>query len=117
MHPELEVQFLAPEALHPFERDDTRYFAGAGVPALSPAILGTYGFLHDAAAAAGHDALLTGNYGNHGLSWSGRFSLLSLLQSGSVAAFGRELRAVSKQSGRGLAAHAGRRRRDAGRAG
>ena len=103
LHPGLDVRYLAPEALHPFERDDTRHFAGAGVPALSPAILGTYGFLHDAVAAAGHGALLTGSFGNHGLSWSGRFSLLALLRSGSAAAFGRELCAVSRQSGRGLA--------------
>jgi len=100
MYRGLGIRCLAPEALHPFERDDTRYFANGGMPALAPSILGTQGFLRDAVHAGGYGALLTGNLGNYGLSWSGRFSLLELLRAGAPSAFLRELRAVSRQSGR-----------------
>jgi len=100
MYPALDVHCLAPETLHPIERDDTRHFAHGGMPTLAPSILGTHGFLRDAVVSGGYGALLTGNLGNYGLSWAGRFSLLELLRAGAPAAFLRELRAVSRHSGR-----------------
>jgi asparagine synthase (glutamine-hydrolysing) len=103
MHPALDVRFFAPEKLHPFEEDDVRYFARASLPALGPANLGTHSYLNDAVAADGHRALLTGNYGNYGLTWGGRFSLLALLRSGEWGTFTHELYALARQSGRGLA--------------
>ena len=102
MHPALDVRFIAPENPHPFEEDFTRYFARTGLPVLNPANMGWFSFLRDAAAAAGHPALLTGQRGNFGLTWHGRFSLLALLRTGQWAAFAREFSAVARQSGQSL---------------
>ncbi len=103
MHPALDVRFVTPESLHPFEEDDTRFFARASLPVLAPASLGTYNFLYEAVAGAGHRALLIGNYGNFGLTWWGSFSLLALLREGQWAAFAHELTATARESGRSLA--------------
>ena len=108
MYPALDVRFIAPESLHPFEQDITRFFARANMPVSGPSVLGPHAFLYDAVVAAGHRALLVGNNGNFGLTWSGRFSLLALLRSGQIAAFARELNVLAKQSDRGLARTFGR---------
>jgi asparagine synthase (glutamine-hydrolysing) len=102
MHPRLQLRLIAPEGIHPFDEDDTRYFARASQPVLGPAGQGWYGHLYDAVAAAGHRALLIGVQGNFGLTWSGRFSLVSLLRSGPWSRFAHELRATARQSGRSL---------------
>lgn len=103
MHPALDVRFMAPESLHPIEQDDTRFFARGNLPTLSVINLGTYNYLYEAVAAAGHQALLIGDYGNFGLTWAGNFALLALLREGKWGALARELPAVARQSGRGLA--------------
>jgi asparagine synthase (glutamine-hydrolysing) len=102
MHPSLDVRFIAPERPHPFEEDSIRYFARTNLPALNPSNLGWFSHLYDAAAVAGHRALLTGTRGNFGLTWHGRFSLLALLHDGQWAEFASELPAVARQSGRSL---------------
>ena len=102
MHPALDVRFIAPERPHPFEEDSSRYFARTSLPALNPSNLGWFSHLYDAAAGAGHPALLTGTRGNFGLTWHGRFSLLAQLRAGTWADFARELPAVARQSGRSL---------------
>jgi asparagine synthase (glutamine-hydrolysing) len=102
MHPALDIRFVAPESLHPFEEDDTRCFARTNLPVLGPASLGQYNFLHEAVAEAGHRALLVGYHGNFGLTWWGFFSLLALLHAGEWGGFAHELRATARHSGRGV---------------
>jgi asparagine synthase (glutamine-hydrolysing) len=103
IYPQLKVRFFAPERAHPYMEDETRFFARAGMPTPGPANVAAFPYLYDAAAAAGHRALLVGSRGNCGLSWNGRFSLLALLRSGQWTAFGPELLAVARNTHRGLA--------------
>jgi asparagine synthase (glutamine-hydrolysing) len=65
--------------------------------------LGAWGFLHDAVAADRHRTLFVGNFGNYGLTWDGRFSLVALLRAGKLSALARDLRRLARDSGRGLA--------------
>ena len=102
MHPQLGVRWLAPASLHPFDEDYTRFFARANLPVFGPLAHGWYAHLSDAVTAAGHGALLVGNYGNFGLSWDGHFALLALLRAGAWREFGHELRATARQNGRSL---------------
>ena len=103
LHPGLEVRFIASTAAHPFEDDDTRYFARAEMPMLGPAGHGGWAQLCDAAAGSGHRRLLIGTLGNFGLSWAGRFALPALLRNGQWSSFAREWRANARESGRSLA--------------
>jgi asparagine synthase (glutamine-hydrolysing) len=102
MYSSLDVRFIAPEDPHPFEEDDSRYFARTAFPVLNPGNMGWFSYLYDDVVASGHRALLTGQRGNMGLSWAGRFSLLALLRTGRLAGFARELSAVAQQSGRSV---------------
>jgi asparagine synthase (glutamine-hydrolysing) len=102
MHPQLSVRWIAPESLHPYELDYTRLFARAHLPIFGPVAHGWYAHLTDAVAAAGHRALLVGNYGNYGLTWRGNFALLGLIRTRAWSEFARELRATARSSGRSL---------------
>lgn len=102
MHPGIDLRLVAPERPHPYEDDASRYFARTAMPALNPSNLGWFSHLYDAARVDGHRLLLTGQRGNFGLTWGGRFSLLALFRSGQWLAFAREARAVARQSNRGL---------------
>jgi asparagine synthase (glutamine-hydrolysing) len=103
MHPRLDIRWIAPTSLHPFEEDYTRFFARSNLPVFGPLVYGWYAHLSDAVAAAGHGALLVGSYGNFGLSWGGNFALLALLRAGAWREFGHELRASARDTGRSLA--------------
>lgn len=100
MHPSLTVRFVASDSSRATADDDTRHFVRANLPSLNPMAIG--GHLADAIHAAGHRVVLIGNYGNFGLSWAGSFSLVALLGSAQWRAFAHELRAVARQSDRGL---------------
>jgi asparagine synthase (glutamine-hydrolysing) len=103
MHPQLDVRWVAPASLHPFEEDYRRFFARANLPVFGPLTHAWYAHLSDAVVAAGHGVLLVGNYGNFSLTWGGRFALLALLRAGAWHEFGHELRASARHSGRSLA--------------
>jgi asparagine synthase (glutamine-hydrolysing) len=100
MHPSLSVRFVARDRIRPEADDDTRYFVRAGLPSFNP--IGIDRYFADAIHAAGHRVVLNGNYGNFGLSWAGSFSLVALLGGAQWRAFAHELRAVARQSDRGL---------------
>lgn len=102
MYPTLDVKLIAPEGAHPFEQDDTRFFARAQTPILGVSNLGSYPYIIDAVTAAGHRTKLVGASGNFGLSWPGAFSLVYLLRNGQLAPFRRELEALGRRNGRGL---------------
>jgi asparagine synthase (glutamine-hydrolysing) len=102
MHPQLDVRWIAPAHLHPFEEDYARFFARANLPVFGPPAHAWYAHLSDAVAAAGHGVLLVGNYGNFGLTWGGNFALLALLRAGAWREFGHELRASARSSGRSV---------------
>jgi asparagine synthase (glutamine-hydrolysing) len=101
-YPQLDVRWVAPTHLHRFEEDYVRFFARANLPVFGPPAHGWYAHLSDAVAAAGHRALLVGNYGNFGMSWGGNFALLALLRAGAWREFGHELRASARSSRRSL---------------
>jgi asparagine synthase (glutamine-hydrolysing) len=103
MHPALDVRFMSVEHAHPYEEDITRFFARANMPILGPTILEQHAHLENAITAAGHRTLLVGNYGNFGLTWHGRFSVLALLRFGEFGMFARELHATSRRDNRDLA--------------
>lgn len=102
MHRTLNLRFIAPEKPHGYEDDATRYFARTNLPALNPSNLGWFTSLFDAALADGCRVVLTGNRGNLGLTWRGRFSLLALLRGRRLDAFLNELAAVARVSNRSL---------------
>jgi len=102
MHPQLGIHLIEPAHLHPFDEDYTRFFARANMPVLGASAHAWYAHLNEAVVRAGHKVLLVGNYGNVGLSWSGRYALLALLRAGALGEFARELHAASRQSGRSL---------------
>lgn len=103
MYPALDLRLLAPEALHPIDEDDTRHFARTHLPSKGPSILGYLLFVRDAINAGGHPLALVGAAGNLGLSWTGPFSLVSLLKSGRWGRFAHELIAVARNEKRSLA--------------
>jgi asparagine synthase (glutamine-hydrolysing) len=103
MHPSLSVRFITPERDDPLAEDDTRYFARANLPALGPIGMGIGRHFTDSILAAGHRVVLIGNYGDFGLSWGGRLSLLAPLRGRQWGNFAHELRAVARQSDRSLA--------------
>jgi asparagine synthase (glutamine-hydrolysing) len=102
MHPSLDIRLVTPEGIHPFEADDTRFFARAALPIHGPANHGWFSHINDKISADGHRVVLHGLRGNHGLSWSGEFSLVALLRSGHWRDFARELAALSRASDRGI---------------
>jgi asparagine synthase (glutamine-hydrolysing) len=102
MYPALELNLLAPEGLHPIDEDDTRQFVERNLPSHGPTNLSWFSFLYDAVAAAKHPLLLVGVRGNMGLTWTGAFSLRSLLRAGDWRGLARELPAVARESGRGI---------------
>jgi asparagine synthase (glutamine-hydrolysing) len=103
MHPSLSVRFITPERDDPSDEYDTRYFARASLPAIGPIGMGIGRHFIDCILAAGHRVVLIGNYGDFGLSWAGRFSLVALLHGGQFSTFAHELRAVARESDRSLA--------------
>jgi len=103
MHPRLDVRFIAPDRVHPIAEDDTRFFARAHLPSFAPAAMGSGMHLSDAVVAAGHRVVLIGNYGNFGLTWWGLLSLVALLRNQQWGTFTHELRAIARESDRGLA--------------
>lgn len=96
MYPALELRFITDETPHPFEHDATRLFARSNVPILGPSQLGPFAGIRDAAAAAGHTAILMGNAGNFGLTWDGPFSLSVLFRNREWTTFTRDLIAVAR---------------------
>jgi asparagine synthase (glutamine-hydrolysing) len=102
MYPQLDIRWIAPTHIHPFEEDYARYFARANLPVFGPPAHGWYAHLSDAVAAAGHRVVLIGNYGNFGLTWGGNFALLALLRAGAWREFGHELHASARVSRRSL---------------
>lgn len=100
MHPNLDVRFIAPDRHHRLADDDTNYFVRANRPGLAPAMMGVGYHFIDAVVQAGHRSLLIGSYGNSGLSWDGKFSLISLLRARHWRDFAHEMRAVARQSNR-----------------
>jgi asparagine synthase (glutamine-hydrolysing) len=103
MYPSLNVRFIAPDRSHPRAQDDTFYFVRANLPSLAPASFGDGLYMPEAVAAAGHQALLIGNYGNFGLTWDGRLSLVELLRACQWRSFAFELRAAARHTNRRLA--------------
>ena len=103
MHPALDLQFIVPGNDHPKARDDTWHFVRANVPALAGLSLGSGLELVDALARAGHRAVLVGNHGNFGLTWSGRLALLELFRTGRWGTFMRDLHANARETNRTLA--------------
>ena len=102
-YPSLDIRFISPDRIHRKAYDDTLYFLPANLPALDPANFGVGPYQPEAVAAAGHRTVLIGNYGNFGLTWAGRFSLLELLRAGKWISFAHELRAVARESERSFA--------------
>jgi asparagine synthase (glutamine-hydrolysing) len=102
MYPRLDVRFVCPDSIHPTACDDTRHFARQHLPTLHPTDLGVSSYLSDAVAAAGHRTLLSGNYGNFGLTWWGTFSLLELFRARRWRDFVREWRAVARENDQSL---------------
>jgi asparagine synthase (glutamine-hydrolysing) len=103
LHPALDVHFIVPAGDYPMSRDDTWYFVKANVPSMAALSLGSAPELAAAVARGGHPALLIGNYGNFGLSWTGNLALLELLRSGRWATFLRDLHATARETNRSLA--------------
>lgn len=103
MYPSLDIRFVSPDRLHPRAQDDTFYFVRANLPSFAPMMFGTGLYMSEAVAAAGHRAMLIGNYGNFGLTWSGNLSLVELCRTRQWHSFAHELRAVARESNRGLA--------------
>lgn len=102
MYPGLEARFFSAEAPHPYRGDDRRLFASDCMPILNPTNLGAFRYIYDAAAEAGHSAMLVGTSGNFGLSWSGQHSLLALLRAGRWRTFATEFRAEARADGQGV---------------
>lgn len=102
MHPSLALRFIAPETAHPFEEDETRYFARSQVPVLNPSNFGWFSHMRDAALASGHSVILNGTRGNLGLSWRGTLSLAALLSAGEWRRFADDFRAMARESRRSL---------------
>ncbi|HZK80691.1 MAG TPA: asparagine synthetase B family protein [Humisphaera sp.] len=102
MYPALDVRLVTPDGAHPFEADDTRLFARVGLPIHGPTNHGWFSHINDKIRAGGHHIVLHGLRGNHGLSWSGEFSLVDLLRSGKWLGLAHELAATSRESGRGM---------------
>jgi asparagine synthase (glutamine-hydrolysing) len=103
MYPSLDIHFISPDLPHPKAGNDTSYFVRANLPSLAPASFRDGLYLPEAVTAAGHQALLIGNYGNFGLTWDGRLSLVELFRARQWHAFAFELRAAARRSNRGLA--------------
>jgi asparagine synthase (glutamine-hydrolysing) len=104
MYPSLDIRFIAPEDVEVYGEQDSRLFARANVPVLNPIIWGWNWHLYDAVAKAGHTAMLTGNLGNFGLSWHGRFSLAQPPGAGQWGQYVRAFRALARQRRHGMAA-------------
>lgn len=101
MHPGLSVRFIDSEADDRIKPDDARYFARAGLPAMSGAPP-TNSYFAEALRSSGHPAVLIGNHGDFGLSWRGPLSLLALLGARQWRSFSRETIAIARESRRSL---------------
>lgn len=97
LYPQLDLNFVMPEAPHRFECDDTSYFAASGTPAHGGANLGWFAGMYDAVAAAGHRAFAQGEFGNYGLTWHGAGVLPALLRRGEWRSFVNELGAFAAE--------------------
>ena len=102
MHPGLRLRFIVDDRIHPMDCDDTRYFAGTGLPSVSPFARSEAMYLRDAIVGGDPRVLLVGTYGNFGLSWDGKFSLATLLRGRQWRGFVRELRATAREGDRSL---------------
>ncbi len=102
MHPNLGLRLIACDHLHPNAHDHSRLFIRTHLPSFGGA-LGVGLYLPDAVRAAGHQVLQIGNFGNFGLTWQGRLSLLELLRARQWNDFTQELGAAARESHRSLA--------------
>lgn len=102
MHPGLTVEFCEEGALHPFEENPIGLFARSSAPIRNASNFGTFALIRQRIVHAGHSAMLTGNRGNIGISWSGQYSLLALVQQGRVGTLLHDLRAVARENRRGI---------------
>lgn len=100
LHPGLDIRFIRPGGLHPFDENDTPYFDQTGGPILGVVNMGWFGFLMDSVATEGYSTLLDGDLGNQGLSWPGWLSHADLWRSGQLWTLGRELRLRARQTGK-----------------
>lgn len=103
LYPALELHFVTTTDDEPGAFDDMRWFARYGAPTRGPANRAWFDKLLRAVPAAGHRGILVGRSGNFGLSWQGAFSLTSLLQSGRLGEFTKQLVATARQSNRSVA--------------
>ena len=101
IYPQLRLHYVVPDRLHPNAADG--YFTRTSVPAHGAIALDGAFHFNDAVAGTGHRSLLIGSFGNSGLTWTGRCSLVSLLQHGRLGTFLRELPAVARESNRSSA--------------
>lgn len=102
MYPALDLRFLAPERAEEFDSDDLRFFARLTQPSFGPVHQDWFGAMERCTLAEGHRVLLTGGYGNSGLTWDGKFALSSLLQAYDWPLLAREAKARAQESGQGL---------------
>jgi asparagine synthase (glutamine-hydrolysing) len=102
LYPALDLHLIAPEGLHPSDRDASWHFTRTSLPSLGPSDVGWLATFEEQVNAAGFPVRLIGAAGNAGLSWDGGFSLLALLQAGQGVTFAREWAAVARASGRSL---------------
>jgi asparagine synthase (glutamine-hydrolysing) len=99
MYPGMELKQVSTEGIHATDRDWTAYFACTGMPAFGPIRFNNSGPLLDAVSDDGHQILLHGSFGNHGMSWEGPYALSALLQRGRLARFVREVAAQRRARG------------------
>jgi len=103
MHPALNVEFITPVHDHPRATDDTWYFTKANLPLMAAIGMGVAPSLEEAVTQTGHQAMLIGNYGNFGLTWTGNLALLELCRAGRWRPFLDGLRGDAHETNRTLA--------------
>jgi asparagine synthase (glutamine-hydrolysing) len=100
-YPDLNIKYVTPPIVHPWDEDPARYFARYGMPVRNVGNLGWFSGLEDAFDPAISTVML-GTRGNFGLTWNGMFSLVDLLQAGRWQEFAHELFATAKENGQNI---------------
>lgn len=98
-HPSLAWEAVSAEAPHPLETEPSRIFLAIGMPLRGVANAGWFAPMHERAHALGAQGMLTGQFGNLGLSWDGLSGLTNMARRGDWARLWREVNGLSRATG------------------
>lgn len=99
LHPSVVWEVLSADIPHPLETEPSRLFLATGMPVRGITNVGWFAPMHERTRALGARAVLTGQFGNLGLSWDGLTGLTGMARRGDWVRLWREVEGLARATG------------------